>query len=171
MTPRVLPTRGKAGSMHGPQRPLSTIGSPCATLILARSNSVAPPKGRRYECRRDPPDAPRLEKKKNRCTFTRSRSPDTPSALRFWNLQISADLSGEEVVDLAVPRHRGALAGDAIQKDRMPGTFALQLAPVLFEMANQVGTLQRVTVKGSRITSAPFRSSSSSERLISSTRA
>jgi hypothetical protein len=51
-------------NMRGPSRPLSTIGSPRASLILARSNSTAPTKGRRYECRRDPSDLPRSKRKK-----------------------------------------------------------------------------------------------------------
>lgn len=40
-----------------------------------------------------------------------------------------------------------------------------------YEMPNQIDSLQRVKVKGSRMNSAPFRSSSSSVRFVSSTRA
>jgi transposase len=49
---------------------------PRAYLILARSHSLAPSKGRRYECRRDPPKSARNQSRKT--LFTRARSPDTP---------------------------------------------------------------------------------------------
>ena len=44
-------TRGQAGNTQGPRGRAHAIGSPCATLILARRCSRSPPKGRRYECR------------------------------------------------------------------------------------------------------------------------
>jgi hypothetical protein len=53
----------------------------------------------------------------------------------------------------------------------MRPTLSKELAAVLFEMSNQIGSLQRVTVKGSRITSVPFNSSSASARFASRTRA
>jgi hypothetical protein len=46
------------------------------------------------------------------------------SALRFWNLQIPANLSGEEVVDFAVSRDCGRLASDAIHENRVLCAFA-----------------------------------------------
>lgn len=79
MTTPVRPTRGQADNMAGHKRPLSTIGSPCAFLILARSDNSAPTKGRRYECRRDPTSPTRAQKQKRRRNgFTKGRSPDTP---------------------------------------------------------------------------------------------
>jgi hypothetical protein len=55
MEETVRPSRGLADNPPGSKKPLVTIGSSCSKPIMARRADAAPQRGRRYDCRRDPP--------------------------------------------------------------------------------------------------------------------
>jgi hypothetical protein len=74
---------------------------------------------------------------------------------RAGDFQILTDLAGEKLVDLPVPRDRGALPSDSVDEDGVAASLAKQLAAMAFEMPDEVDPLHAVSLKGSRITSAP----------------
>ena len=51
---------------------------------------------------------------------------------RIWGLEITTDLTGEMLVELAVTRHGRDLAGLWVDVDGMPAAFPMELATVRF---------------------------------------
>ena len=77
-------------------------------------------------------------------------------ASRRGDFKISANFASEEVVDLAMPRHRGRLTSSAIYENRVATTFAQKHTTISFEMTNQVKALHSPeTKRGSRMTCCP----------------
>ena len=56
--------------------------------------------------------------------------------LRRGDFKIAADFASEEVVDLAMPRHRRRLTSSAIYENRVAATFAQKHTTVPFETTN-----------------------------------
>jgi hypothetical protein len=75
----------------------------------------------------------------------------THAALWFWNAEVSADLSGEVVIDFRVPWNRRCLAGGT-DENRMVGAFPEQPTQVLLQVADQRAPFHALTLSGSRIT-------------------
>ena len=81
-----------------------------------------------------------------RCEFSRG--------LRGGDIEIAADLAGQELVDLAMSGHRRRLTGGPVHVDGVASPFAQQRAAVGFEMAKEVKPLQAAEMRsGSRSTS------------------
>jgi len=85
------------------------------------------------------------------------------------NLQVTADLPREIVVDLPVARNSRALAHGAIDVNRMSATLTEEHAAARLQMPDELDPLHADMPSGSRMTSAPTKSSSARVRLASST--
>ena len=91
------------------------------------------------------------------------------SSLRLWDLQIATDLSREELVQLAVTRDGGCLPGRPIHVNGVVSALAQQHTTMQLKVSDEIDSLHALKRSGSRMTSAPTSSSSTSCRLASST--
>jgi len=78
-----------------------------------------------------------------------------PEGLRLWNLQVSADLPSEKVIQLIVSRHSRYRIGSGIHVDAVSAPLTEQGAPVFLQVANQIAALHPESTNGSRITFSP----------------
>lgn len=76
-------------------------------------------------------------------------------ARRVGNLKLPANLDGRWMLDLAVARDTRTLPILFVDEDGMAASFPQQSAPVLLEVANQVGPLHADTVIFSRMMRCP----------------
>jgi len=89
-----------------------------------------------------------------RCRRARAHVRRAVSLLRLGDLEITADLSGEKVVDLLVARNRGSTARGTIYVNSMFAAFSEELTTVLFKVPDKVialhaarsGRFSRITV-------------------------
>ena len=75
--------------------------------------------------------------------------------LALWDLEITANSTSEEFVDLVVPRHRRYGIERGINVDRMPTTFTEKLTSVLFQVPEQVTPSHAARLNASRVTGLP----------------
>src|SRR6267378_4734660 len=98
--------------------------------------------------------------------FYRAQRP----LLRLGNLEITADLSGEKVVDLSMTRNRRSTARCAVHVKSVLTALSKELTTMLFQVPNKVIALHAArSGKFSRMTLLPFMSSSANIRLASRT--
>src|SRR5256885_16413147 len=115
----------------------------------------APPNGSRLSCGRLARRPPRRrEPQRGSVTYQLITNCYLSSELfRLRDGQVTADLAGEELVDVTMPRDRGCLARRSIHIHGVVGAFPQEVAAVGLEMANEVTPLQGgVILKRSRMT-------------------
>ena len=92
--------------------------------------------------------------------------------MKLWrrDLKIATDFPRQELIDLTVPRYSRDLSRDLIDVERVACSFTQEDALIPGQMAHEVDAPHAAEMRsGSRITSAPARSSSASRRLASRT--
>ena len=85
--------------------------------------------------------------------FVRQQLAD--ACLRLRDVEVAADLPREEVVDLAVPWHRGRLAGHRIDVDGMAAALAQEATAMRLQMPDQLDALHRALGLTPRVAAAP----------------